>query len=67
MSIDSHLKETIKQLLKVKKQAGALAVFVDDRELPECPKCGLNEDVYIIGNLFSVSKNTPNKNKGLRF
>jgi hypothetical protein len=34
-----------RQLAQVKAQARALGIFTNDRELLECPNCGLLEDV----------------------
>lgn len=65
--ISDKLFEATKQLVKVKEEAKALGLFVDDRELLECPKCGLKEDIDINGRLFTVFEKVPNKDTGLRF
>jgi transcription elongation factor Elf1 len=65
--ISNRLVKAVKQLVKINKEAESLGLFVDDRELLECPKCGLMEDVDINGTLFTVFENSPNKDTGLRF
>ena len=42
-----------RQLEQVKAQARALGIFTDDRELLECPNCGLLEDVTAKGLLVT--------------
>lgn len=50
------------------KQAAAMGVFTNDRELLECSKCGLVEDVLTDGILVTYHKNIRNPNdSGLRF
>jgi len=65
--IDNHLKNTIKQLNKLKKEARTLGIFVDDRNLLKCPECGLMEDIDSNGMLLTVFEKFPNKDTGLRF
>jgi len=55
------------QLVKLKEKGKELGLFVDDRELLECHKCGLMEDVDINGKLLTVFEKEPNKDTGLRF
>jgi hypothetical protein len=55
-----------RQLLDVQRQARALGIFVDDRELLTCPKCGLTEDVLSDGRL-STFYGSPGLDTGLRF
>ena len=57
----------IKAVMYVKEKARELGLFVDDRELLECHKCGLMEDVDINGKLLTVFEKEPNKDTGLRF
>ena len=59
---------TVRQLEKVKQQARALGIFTDDRELLECPSCGLQEDVTSEGLLVTYPKDSADlKDCGLRF
>ena len=39
------IQSLAKELTKIKKQADALGLFTDDRDLLECKFCGLMEDV----------------------
>lgn len=58
----------IKELARVKKQAAALGIFTNDRELLECSKCGLVEDVLTDGVLVTYHRNSRDSNdSGLRF
>ncbi len=57
-----------RQLEQVKTQARALGLFTDDRELLECPNCGLLEDVTAKGLLVTYPKDSVDpKDCGLRF
>jgi hypothetical protein len=48
--------------------ARELGVFVNDRELVECPRCGLIEDVAFGGKLISYRADDPSMtDTGLRF
>ena len=62
------LTTLIRQLEQVKAQARALGIFTDDRELLECPNCGLLEDVTAKGLLVTYPKDSLDpKDGGLRF
>jgi len=64
----SDLVEAICQLQEVKAQARALGVFTGDRELLECPSCGLLEDVTAAGLLVTYLKASEDTaDCGLRF
>jgi predicted RNA-binding Zn-ribbon protein involved in translation (DUF1610 family) len=57
-----------RQLEQVKAQARALGIFTDDRELLECPNCGLLEDVTAKGLLVTYPKDSVDlKDCGQRF
>ena len=63
-----ELIELARQLAKVKAQAHALGIFTNDRELLECPNCGLSEDVTAAGLLVTYPKDSVDlKDCGLRF
>ncbi len=67
-SVPRELVELCRELAKVKAQARALGIFTDDRELLECPNCGLLEDVTAKGLLVTYPKNSVDlKDCGLRF
>jgi len=57
-----------RQLEQIKAQARALGIFTDDRELLECPSCGLLEDVTPEGLLVTYPKDRVDlEDCGLRF
>ena len=63
----SDLKPLVRRLVKVRKQAEAIGLFTNDRELLECT-CGLIEDVAFDGRLFTYHKNDHAfKDTGLNF
>jgi len=67
-SVPRDLLELARQLAQVKRQASALGIFTDDRELLECPSCGLLEDVTAEGVLVTYPKESAGlKDCGLRF
>ena len=67
-SIPRELIELSRGLAKVKAQAHALGIFTNDRELLECPNCGLLEDVTATGLLVTYPKDSVDlKDCGLRF
>ena len=58
----------VRQLEQAKQQARALGIFTDDRELLECPSCGLLEDVTAEGLLVTYPNTSEEVNdSGLRF
>ena len=68
MSDLKPLVDLCRQLQFVQSQAAALGVFVDDRELIDCPSCGLFEDVTSEGLLITSRElATPPLDTGLRF
>jgi hypothetical protein len=62
------LTALVRELERVKNQAKALGIFTNDRELIECPSCGLLEDVTFEGLLVTYQKDSKDlKDSGLRF
>lgn len=61
------IRPIAKQLVALQAKARALGVFVDDRELLECPKCGLQEDVTFEGRLITCRPPALGMDTGLRF
>jgi hypothetical protein len=58
----------VRQLEQAKQQARALGIFTNDRELLECPSCGLLEDVTAEGLLVTYPNTSEEVNdSGLRF
>lgn len=51
----------------LREEAKALGVFTNDRELLECPSCGLMEDVACGGMLITSRPKTLGRDTGLRF
>jgi hypothetical protein len=54
------------RLAKVATKALSLGIFVDDRELLVCPRCGLMEDVLADGRLVTCHA-AGEADTGLRF
>jgi Zn finger protein HypA/HybF involved in hydrogenase expression len=61
------LSDLARQLQHVKAEAAQLGIFTDDRELLECSKCGLKEDVDVHGFLLTCFEDSLGKDTGLRF
>jgi hypothetical protein len=51
----------------IRRRARALGIFAGDRELLDCPSCGLMEDVLISGILVTCHEATISRDTGLRF
>ena len=64
---DAKLHELARQLSDMQKRAKALGVFTNDRELLECPRCGLLEDVTSTGLLITCRANVLGEDTGLGF
>lgn len=54
--ISGELKRLAVNLHAVKQRATELGMFTDDRELFECPLCGLIEDVTFEGLLVTYQR-----------
>ena len=61
------LRRLAKQIAALQEQARSLGVFPGDRELLECPKCGLLEDVTCHGLLITSRPSAEGQDTGLRF
>ncbi len=61
------LRELVRRLKALQERARRLGLFAGDRELLECPKCGLLEDVTCTGELITCHRPTPGQDAGLRF
>jgi hypothetical protein len=55
------------QVAELTKKARALGIFVEDRELLKCSRCGLMEDVLIGGLLVTYHQGRDPADTGLRF
>lgn len=63
----AKIKPLAQQLAAVQKQADAMGLFANDRELLECSQCGLMEDVTHTGLLITCREPALNQDTGLRF
>jgi rubredoxin len=61
------IKPLAAEILKLQAQMKAAGLFANDRDLLECPKCGLQEDVTIEGILIACPKEFPGEDTGERF
>lgn len=67
-SLMDDLIPLVRESQRLKEQARALGMFTDDRELLECPRCGLLEDVTAEGLLITYPKGSKErKDCGFRF
>jgi len=64
-SVDS-LVAMAGRIAELQKTARRFGIFVDDRELLTCPKCGLMEDVLFDGRLVTC-REAGGDDTGLRF
>lgn len=55
------------ELVALQAKARALGLFANDRELLECPQCGLQEDVMFSGLLITSYPDSAGEDTGLRF
>ena len=63
-AVAGDLAELCRQLEQVKQRAEALGIFTDDRELLECPNCGLRE-ASVVRKFFTTAAD--GKNNFTRF
>ena len=62
-----NISPLLKQTTQLHKQAEALGMFTNDRELLSCEPCGLMEDVTFEGKLITCYDETLGHDTGLRF
>jgi rubredoxin len=55
------------EIVALQTQMKALGMFANDRELLECPRCGLMEDVAANGMLLTCTPTELGNDTGLRF
>ena len=65
--VTPELRELGQHLAAVERRAKDLGLFLCERELLTCAKCGLSEDIDITSRLFTYRLNTNNRDTGLRF
>ncbi len=62
--LPKYLQREIARFHRLAQDAG---LFLEDRALLECPRCGLLEDVGCYGVLMTYPEGTPPVDSGLRF
>jgi len=60
-------KHLHREIARVHRLAQAAGLFLEDRDLLECVRCGLLEDVGCYGLLMTYPTGTPPVDSGLRF
>ena len=63
----NNIRELATRIVALQAKARAVGLFTNDRELIECRKCGLLEDVIITGQLITCHSSTLGQDTGLRF
>ena len=61
------IKPLAAEIVKLQTQMKAAGMFANDRDLLECPKCGLQEDVTVDVILITCPKEFPGEDTGGRF
>ena len=63
----NNLRQLAKRVAALREHARSLGIFTGDRELLECRKCGLVEDVTFTGQLITYRPPAEGQDTGLRF
>lgn len=63
----NNIRELATRIVALQAKAHALGLFTNDRELIECQKCGLLEDVTVTGQLITCRSSAFGRDTGLRF
>jgi hypothetical protein len=63
----NNIRQLASRLVALQEQARSLGIFAGDRELLECRKCGLLEDVTFTGQLMTWRPPAEGQDTGLRF
>lgn len=63
----ADIGKLIRAFAPIVREAEALGIFTDARELLECTCCGLKENVLISGRLITYRGEDVEKDTGLRF
>jgi predicted RNA-binding Zn-ribbon protein involved in translation (DUF1610 family) len=61
------IKPLAAEIVKLQAQMTAAGLFANDRDLLECPKCGLLEDVTVDGMLITCLPEFPGEDTGGKF
>jgi len=62
-----EMRSLISRMTPVMRRAGELGSFIGDRDLLECPECGLIEELNADGRLFTYIDGCQIKDSGFRF
>jgi Zn finger protein HypA/HybF involved in hydrogenase expression len=65
--IRNDIQGLASRLVAVQEQARALGIVTGDRELIECQKCGLLEDVIVTGQPITRRSSALGRDTGLRY
>ena len=63
----NNIRELATRIVALQAKARALGLFMNDRELLECQKCGLLEDLTFSGQLITCRAPDFGQDTGLRF
>ena len=63
----NNIRELASRIVALQAKARALGLFMNDRELLECQKCGLLEDLTFSGQLITCRAPDFGQDTGLRF
>lgn len=66
-SLIAAIAPLARQIAAIRQQMHALGMFANDRELLDCPHCGLREDVLISGQFITYRESGFHQDTGLRF
>ena len=61
------IKPLAAEIVKLQAQMKAAGLFAEDRDLLECPKCGLQENVTADSLLITCLREFPGEDTGGRF
>ena len=66
-ALADDIGKLVRRMQPMIEKAEALGIFTNDRELFECPNCGLKEDVLATGQLVTYHGDEVKPDSGLRF
>ena len=66
-ALAADIGKLVHRMQPVIEKAEALGLFTHDRELLECPNCGLKEDMLTTGQLITYKGDVVRPDSGLRF
>lgn len=65
--LSKEMHRLARAIVKIKAEAKKLGLFAEDRDLIDCPRCGLEEDVACGGKLLVTAPANRGIDTGLRF